>query len=207
MTKKRNVGILAGISWNSKKWQDFASQEDYRNSNHRWAREHSWQHEDLNFGHLKFNAEDDGFYIGYTSVFKRLPRYANEVEIVFLKSRDYKLKKQFIIGIYGLPIIRDFNRYAMPNKFKGFNSGNFASLPENITLLDSPLEINNEICSAAGFLPEGKQIGNQGFNYLQIENVQSILSALSKLNPENEVIKKFKEYFLADNKFKNPKLS
>jgi 5-methylcytosine-specific restriction protein A len=60
---KKNIGILASMSWNSNNWASRASNEDIENSNYDYVKEKGEMHEDLNFGHEVLPAEDNGKFI------------------------------------------------------------------------------------------------------------------------------------------------
>lgn len=199
--EKRNIGILASINWNSKKWADYATKKDIDNSKFAYVIEYERAHEDLNFGHEKFPIEKDGYYIGYTSMFNKLPSVTESkyVDIIFFKSHNHKTKKNYIVGFYAFPIIGDVLRKAIHDYFDEYNGGNFKSVPEHILLLKNPIEISNEINEKERYLPFGKLLGQQGFNYLTKENVFRILDKATQLNPEDKKLKSIKFKILKEN--------
>lgn len=194
-----NFGILASISWNSKKWQDDPTDKDLKASKYDFVIENAHMHESLNFGHEIYPAEEDGSYIAYTPMFNRLPSIekSKDVNIVFFTSSDYQNgNRKCIVGFYGFPEIDEFfNREATHPKYKGYDGGNVKSLVENIIYFDNHVVIDNENVSKLELLPEGKKISRQGFNYLDSDNVQNILSIANGLNPKNEKLKRFLENF------------
>ena len=194
-----NFGILASISWNSKKWQDAPTDKDLKASKYDFVIENAHMHESLNFGHEIYPAEEDGTYIAYTPMFNRLPSIENSknLNIVFFASSDYQNdNRKCIVGFYGFPKIAEFfNREAKHPKFKGYDGGNVKSLVENIIYFDNHIVINNENISKLELLPRGKKVSHQGFNYLDSDNVQNILSIANKLNPKNEKLKRFLKNF------------
>jgi hypothetical protein len=166
--KSRNFGILVSISWNSNNWAAPATAEDIDNSNYDYVKENKSMHEDLNFAHDILPIEEDGTFIAYTPMFNTLPseEQSKYVEIVFFRSLNYHIKKNFIVGLYAFPYIDEYDRNANHLLYKRYSWGNVASLPEHIILFKNPIEISNEIALKENFLPPGKKLGQQGFNYI-----------------------------------------
>jgi hypothetical protein len=69
-------------------------------------------------------------------------------------------------------------------------------------LFKNSIEISNEIILKENYVPKGKKLGQQGFNYLTFENVMRILDKATKLNHEDTKLKKIKFIFLSDAKYK-----
>ena len=179
------AGILAAFSWNSNQWREKATEEDINHSNFDYVKENRCMHEDLNFGHERFPTESDGTFIAYTPMFNRLPSIetSKNVSVVFFRSKNYHSNKNLIVGLYAFPVIEGkIMRKAKHQYYKHYNFGNLKSKPENILLFEKPIEINNEIVSVENYLPIGKKLGQQGFNYLSHENVYSLLDCAIRLN-------------------------
>lgn len=195
-----NFGILASISWNSNNWSDEPTTEDLKASKYDYVKNKAHMHESLNFGHQIYPSEDNGFYIGYTPMFNRPPKSENSknVRIVFFTSRDYKNNnRKKIVGFYRNPIFGDWvERNAKHPKFKKYNNGNILAKPKNIIYFKNPILIDNEKVNEYRLLPKGKKISNQGFNYLDSQNVYNIISLALGLNPEIKQLKKFVDSFL-----------
>ena len=189
-----DFGILTSISWNSNKWSAPATLLDIENSNYNSVKENEWMHEDLNFGHQSFPCEDDGTFIAYTPMFKRLP--TQDVEIVFFRSLNYHVSKNYIIGYYAHPFINEYPRNASHELYLKYDWGNLAAYPDDIVLFKTPVEISNEIILKENYIPKGKKLGLRGFNYLSKENVLSIFDKATMLNPDNKLIKNLKYKFL-----------
>lgn len=200
----RNLGILASMSWNSNKWAAPASPNDISNSKYDYVKENGTMHEDLNFAHEILPCEDDGTFIAYTPMFNSLPSIeeSKDVEIVFFRSLNYHTKLNCIVGFYAFPYIERYDRMAGHRLFDTYDWGNVASLPEHIVLFETPIEISNEIALKENYIPKGKKLGQQGFNYLTNENVLRILDKATALNPTDSKTKKIKFTFLKDSKFK-----
>lgn len=194
-----NHGILASISWNSNKWEDDPSIEDLKRSKYDYVKDNAHMHESLNFGHDKFPTEEDGYYIGYTPMFNRAPDIKNSrnVQVVFFTSSDYKnSNRKTIIGFYGFPLFGEWFKRTPENKlYKKYDSGNIKAFPENIIFFQNPIVINNEIVQSNNLLPKGKKISQQGFNYLNSDNVYNLIKLALSLNAKNKKLKIFVEKF------------
>lgn len=194
-----NFGILASISWNSNDWSDEPTTEDLKASKYNYVKDNAHMHESLNFGHKIYPKEDDGFYVGYTPMFNRPPALVNSknVRIVFFTSSNYHNKnKKTIVGFYGNPIFgKWFERTAKHPKFEKYNKGNILAKPKNILYFNNPIVIDNDNVREYKLLPNGKKISQQGFNYLNSENVYNIISIALGLNQENRKLKKFVDTF------------
>lgn len=196
---KKNIGILASVSWNSNGWTGSSTDKDRSTSNFAHVKAANWTHEDLNFGHLKYPAEEDGYYIGYVPHFNRLPskEESKNLEIVFLKSSDPVSLKTYVVGFYFLPVLGKFIRDAEHEDFDDYDWGNMKSLPENIIRLKEPLEISDTICALRGYLPKGKKLGKMGYNYLDYDSVMKLLDSATDLNSSTK-IKSIKYHFLKE---------
>lgn len=190
-----NYGILASISWNSNKWAGEPTSRDLAKSNYDFVKDNAHMHESLNFGHEIFPSEHDGYYIGYTPMFNKLPDAlkSSNVEVVFFTSSDYENNNQkSIIGIYGFPEIDAwFPRTAEHKLFEKYDGGNICALKEDIIFFQNPVVFNNNTVIIDNLLPDGKQISKQGFNYLNSDNVYNLLVLAQSKNPNNKKLRKF----------------
>lgn len=195
----QNYGIITSISWNSNDWADHPTEEDLKKSKYEYVKDNVRMHEALNFGHDKYPVEEEGFYIGYTPMFNRPPSIENakDVHIVFFISTDYHNSNQrSIVGFYGEPVFGDFfDRRAKHEMFKNYDNGNIIARPENIIYFNNPVIINNEKVQKENLLPKGKKISQQGFNYLNSDNVFNILSEALSANENNLKLKAFLKTF------------
>lgn len=195
----KNYGILASISWNSNDWADHPTNEDLKKSKYEYVKDNVRMHESLNFGHNKYPVEEEGFYIGYTPMFNRSPDAKNskDVHIVFFLSTDYHNHNQrSIVGFYGEPIFGTFfDRRANHPLYKEYDSGNIIARSENIIYFSEPVVIDNLKVHQENLLPEGKQISQQGFNYLNSDNVYNILKEALRRNPDDGKLKNFLKRF------------
>lgn len=204
MKNTDNVGIIAAISWNSNHWQKQATKSDIDHSNFAYVKENGWMHEDLNFAHEILPCEEDGTFIAYTPMFKRLPSKAESknLEIIFFRSLNYKLNKQFIVGFYACPTIDEWPRQVKHELYEKYDWGNVCAPPEYIVYFKNPVEISNEIALLHNYLPKGKLLGQQGFNYIHYDNVLKILDKATQLNPQDTKLKNIKFEFLVDKRYK-----
>ena len=193
-----NFGILTSIAWNSNNWNTDPTAEDLKKSKYDYVKDNAHMHESLNFGHEIYPVENDGYYIGYTPMFNRPPDIQNSknVEIVFFTSSDYKNNNQkCIVGFYGHPQFGEwFYRSEIP-EYEVYDAGNIKALPENIIYFKNPVIINSTTVEVDNLLPNDKKISQQGFNYLNSDNVYNILVLASHKNPNSKRLKRFIENF------------
>jgi len=190
-----NFGILVTINWNSHNWSAPASNDDLKRSNFSYVKENYYTHEDLNFGHEKYPLEDNGRYIAYVPQFEDkepAKAKANEIKLMLFKSQNPLTKEHFLIGMYGFPSIGLQYREAHHEMFKRYDYGFVSSLKENISLFKNPLLIIEETWIRKKYLPLGKKLGQQGWNYLSNENVLRILDKVYIDNKENLILKRFR---------------
>jgi len=190
-----NYGILASISWNSNKWTDNPTAEDVKASKYNFVKDNAHMHESLNFGHGALPVEDEGYFIGYIPMFNRPPAYENSknVNIVFFISSDYKnANRKSIIGFYGFPLFGEhYKRKSEHPLYQIYDWGNIKAFPEDIIYFDNPVIIDNESVQEKGLLPKGKKISQQGFNYLNSDNVQNLIKLALILNTKNRKLQSF----------------
>ncbi len=194
-----NYGILASISWNSNNWTDNPSEEDIKASKYDYVKDNSIMHESLNFGIDKFPVEQSGYYIGYTPMFNRPPTMENSknVTIVFFTSSDYKnSNRKAIVGFYGYPEFGEtYYKSDIPKQFEMYNYGNIKAKPKDIIYFENPIIIDNDSVKELQLLPPGKKISQQGFNYLNSDNVFNLVKIAFSLNSSNLKLKSFVEKF------------
>jgi 5-methylcytosine-specific restriction enzyme A len=196
--EQRNYGILTSISWNSNNWTAPAIDEDIRRSNYEWVKENHRMMEDLNFAYDLYPPESDGTFVAYTPMLDRLPAHeaSKYVEIVFFKSLNYHINENYIVGFYAFPVLGRFVRKANHSIYPKYidlgNSGNVRSKPEHIVSFQNPILISNAIVESGQYLPTGKKLGQQGFNYLHDDNVMNILEKAVTLNPFDTKLKTIK---------------
>ncbi|MFN9113502.1 MAG: hypothetical protein ACK5XN_25805 [Bacteroidota bacterium] len=193
--KSTFYGILASIDWNSNRWKELPTEEDLDHSNFKYVVENGITFTAINFGHEIFPADAEGNYWGLIpQMAKTMPdvNKSRYVEVVFLKSNNWRDKQNYIVGIYAFPT---FEKSFQPFPFKKLSTEFFANIkaqPKNIHLLASPLKLLSKK-DLVGFLPPGKQLGKQGFNYLTEENVRNILDAITQQNPSDKKFESIKK--------------
>ena len=190
MKYQEKFGVMASITWNSNQWKGEPTEEDLASSKYDYVKDHAEALECLNFATDIRPAEIEDWFIGYSPILKnRLPKAA--IQILFLISTDHANGgTRYVVGIYGFPQLKFwFKRNpSLHPDYKKYHSGSFRSKVEDIVLLDSYLPITNSSVQKEGFLPEGKQISQQGWNYLHSDNVENLLSYVLKLNPNNQAL-------------------
>jgi 5-methylcytosine-specific restriction protein A len=194
-----NIGILTSISWSDNNWTSDPSDDDKKNSNYQYVKDNQFMYESLNFGNNIYPAEADGSYIGHSPMFNKIPRESiiESVKIVFFSSTNHSAGKKYIVGCYAFPIIQSqIFRTAKHDMFEKYPYGTLKSNTENISAFANRIEIDNDIVKIQNWLPRDKEIGTRGFNYLNSENVLSILDKAVELNPEDSRIKNIKNKLL-----------
>ena len=194
-----NFGILASISWNSRKWAGNPTEKDLSASKYDFVKDNAHMHESLNFGHDKFPAEHDGYYIGYTPMFNRLPSVENSanVNIIFFNSSDYQnSNRKAIVGFYGFPMFGDwYKRTSKHSMYLNYDGGNIKAYPKDIIYLENPIIIDNDFVKSKKLLPDGKKISQQGFNYLNSNNVYNLIKLAVQQNPTDSKLNSFLSRF------------
>lgn len=191
---ERNFGILASIDWNSNKWRDMPTPEDLSRSNFGYVIEHGLTFTSLNFGQEIYAADEKGYYYGLLpQLWSKMPDNVRSryVEVVFIKSQNWNDKQNYIVGFYAFPI---FQRRNIPSPIKEFPNDfdvNVKALPKDIHLLENYINLTSSP-DLARFLPKGKELGKQGYNYLTKENVFNILDSMTKLNPNDRKLSSIK---------------
>jgi hypothetical protein len=188
-----NFGILAPISWNSKKWQDDPTKQDLELSEYGYGKENYEMLESLNFGNEIYPTEKGGTYIAYTPTFNTLPNIEDTiyVSIVFFVSTDYHQNgASRIVGFYGLPKIDNFYRKSKHEMYKKYNFGNVKSSVEDIVLFDNYLTIDEDIIRKKHLLPQRRKLEKEG-NYLTHHNVYNILEMALHINPNHQKLGSF----------------
>lgn len=188
MKQINNLGILAGIMWNSHKWGKSPTKADLENSKFAYVQDNEHGHESINFGQKKYPSEPDGSYIAYTSMFNRFPsaEESKNVKVVFFKSNNWHDGQTYIVGMYAFPEIDEFYREAEHDIYSSYDWGNIKSEVSNVVRFDKYVPISNETLTKDRFLPLNKKLGQQGFNYLHSDNVLKILDRAREINPKQD---------------------
>ena len=191
---ERNFGILASIDWNSNKWHDKPTSEDLDKSNYGYVIEHGLTFTSLNFGQEIYPADSKGYYFGLLpQLWSRMPdqEKSRYVDVVFMKSQRWNDKQNYIVGLYAFPI---FCKCKIPSPISSFPYDfevNVKALPKDIHLLENYINLTSHP-DLKMFLPTGKELGKQGYNYLTKANVFKILDAMTNLNPNDFKLKAIK---------------
>ena len=179
----KKFGILASIDWNSNKWQESPTKEDLEKIKFGFVEENNKTYTAINFGHEKYPTDENGYYAGLLpQLFTRTPdkEKSKSVNIVVLKATNWKDNKTYIVGFYAFPIFEKGKKTSPIKSFTEDFETNIKSFPHDIYLLENPIQLNND--NEGKFLPEGKKLGKQGYNYLTKENVINILDAMTDKN-------------------------
>lgn len=182
---QKNFGILAAVDWNSNQWNGLSTQEDLDASNFGYVKEYGITYTCLNFGHEQHPLDVKGYYHGLLpQLWKKMPdkikvRY---VEVVFIKSHNYRDKNNYVVGLYAFPKFRKGKVKSPLPEFTLDFEVNVCSLPKDIHLVKNPINLKSHP-DLKKFLPKDKELGKQGYNYLTRANVEKILDAMTTLNP------------------------
>lgn len=192
MTNEKNYGLLMAVDWNSNKWAAPSTEEDLLNSDFGFVKEHGITYSCLNFAHMVYPCDEEGYYSGllpqlWTKTLDREKSF--HVKIAFLKSKDYVTGKLFIIGFYAFPKFGKGTKKSPIPEFPMNFEYNIRSKPEHIHILEHPVDISSTNIQTQ-ILPKGKDLGKQGFNYLHKEHVLKIFDIMRKQNPTDAKLQK-----------------
>lgn len=190
-----NFGILTSIDWNSNFWKALPTKDDLQNSKFGYVEENSVTHTYLNFGHNEFACDVDGYFFGLLpQLWSKTPQSKN-IRVIFVKSQNWRDKKIYIVGLYLFPILE---RKLLPPEISGVTTRevNIKALVKDIHLVENFIELTST--NEKKFLPKGKELGKQGFNYLTRENVLNIFDEMTKLSPNDKKLSSIKFRLLKD---------
>ena len=184
----KNFGILASVDWNSNNWQAAPTAEDLSNSNFGYVVENGLTYTSINFAHEIYPPDSKGYYHGLLpQLWSRMPdkEKSRFVEVAFIKSQNWSDKANYIVGFYAFP---QFEKCKKPSPLLDFTNDfelNVKALPKDIHLVKNKINLTTHP-DLHKFLPTGKELGKQGYNYLTRDNVFKILDALTSLNPDDK---------------------
>jgi hypothetical protein len=185
---RKNFGILASIDWNSNNWQAAPTADDLSNSKFGYVVENGLTYTSLNFAHEIYPVDSNGYYYGLLpQLWSRMPdkEKSRYVEVVFIKSQNWVDKVNYIVGFYAFP---QFEKCRKPSPLMEYTNEfelNVKALPKDIHIVKNMINLNTHP-DRKEFLPAGKEMGKQGYNYLTKGNVFKILDALTKLNSDDK---------------------
>jgi hypothetical protein len=185
---ENNYGILASVDWNSNQWKDLSTPEDLNHSNYGIVTDNGVTYTSLDFAHNEYPTDSEGLYQGFLpQLFTKTPdkEKSRLVQIVFVKSQEPLSKDNFIIGFYAFPVFQKGLKPSPIEVFTGNFDFNIKALPKNIHLLENYINLNSYPIFEK-FLPKGKRLGKEVYNYLPKENVYKILDTMTSLNPSDK---------------------
>jgi hypothetical protein len=188
MKSEQQVGILTSIDWNSYQWKKYPGPEDLTKAKYKYVRETGLTHTYLNFACDR--PDDEGYTYGLLPQFWSKKPKSKDLKIVFIRSQNWRSGKTFIVGLHLFP---QFSLNSLDPLFpkQGERVVNIKVLAENTVLLKNYIELTS--ANVGKFIPEGKKLGKQGFNYLSKENCLSILNEMILVNPEIPRLGKIEE--------------
>ncbi len=192
----QNFGILTSVDWNSNYWKGLPTEDDIQNSKFGYVEENNITHTYLNFGHIDFEPDSDGYFFGLLpQLWSKTPKSKN-IRVIFVKSQNWQNQTTYIVGLYLFPILE---RKSLAPQISGVPKNrevNIKALPKNIHLLENFMELN--AINEQKFLPKGKALGKQGFNYLTKENVLRLFDEMTNSSPNDSKLKQIKRRLLED---------
>ncbi|AKD53793.1 hypothetical protein [Spirosoma radiotolerans] len=193
MDKVVNYGILTSVDWNSKKWQA-QSDEDLPHVDFGFVKENGITFTSLNFGQDLFPSDEKGYYSGllpqlYTKTLDK--KKSKNLLVVFIKSKDWHNGNTYIVGLYAFPLFDKGTKNVLLDRILYPFLYNVMSLPKDIHVLDTFINIDTYPKSKK-FIPNDKEFGKQGFNYLTQSNVGNILDVMEEFNPNDAKLRSIK---------------
>ncbi len=184
---EKNFGILASVDWNSNQWKDLPTTMDLANSNFGYVVDNGITFTSFNFAQDTYPADEKGFYRGLLpQLWSRMPdkEKSQDIEVVFIKSQNWEDKQTYIVGFYAFPVFERTRRPSPVDSFPSDFESNIKAFPKDIHLLDTYINLTAHP-DLKKFLPKGKELGKQGYNYLTRENVFKLLDAMTASNPSD----------------------
>jgi hypothetical protein len=191
---ERNYGILASIDWNSRNWQGMPTEDDLKTSSYGYVMEKHYTHTFLNFAHELYPPDKNGYHYGLLpQLWSKEPDRdkARYVEVVFMKSRNWRDTYNYMVGFYAFPVFGKTIKACPVPEFRHDLELNVKAFPKDIHLLKNYINLDLHP-ERQLFLPIGKQMGKQGYNYLTRENVFKILDVMTSHNLEDDKLKGIK---------------
>ena len=181
--RKNHFGILTSIDWNSNNWQDVPTEEDLLNSSFSFAIENEVTYTFMNFGFDNQLNGDNLHSALCPHIYSRLPdpEKRDSVKIVFMKSKNYHDNKTYLIGYYSFPKI---HRHEKPSPNIEFCETLYVCLEskiKDIVFFDEFIDL--EEFDQTRILPQSRQMGQMGFNYLTVNNSLEILDTIDRIRP------------------------
>jgi hypothetical protein len=181
--RKNHFGILSSIDWNSNNWKDIPTDEDLLNSSFNYTIENEVTYTFMNFG---FDSQSGGNNLHSAlcpHIYSRLPdpEKRDSVKIVFMKSKNYHDNRTYLIGYYSFPKIYHHEKPSPNMKFCEKLYVCIESKIRDIVFFDEFIDL--EEFNKNKILPQNRQMGLMGYNYLTVKNSLEILDSIDRLRP------------------------
>ena len=137
--EQKYYGILAAMDWNSRQWQAPATEDDLTNSLFGFVVDNGITYTSLNFAHELSGLGKEEYYSGLVPHFYKKtpdPKKFKDVQIVFLRSRDWDKGKTYIVGFYAFPSIVRSQKTVINGNSEVILKTNIQALVKDIHLLD-----------------------------------------------------------------------
>jgi hypothetical protein len=181
--RKNHFGILTSIDWNSNNWQDVPTDEDLLNSSFGYAIDNEVTYTFMNFG---FDPQSDGenFHSALCPhIYSRLPdpEKRDSVKIIFIRSKNYHDNKNYLIGYFSFPKIHHHEKPSPNLEFCDTLHVCLESKIKDIVFFDNFIDL--EEFDRSRILPQNRQYGRMGYNYLTVKNSLAILDTIDRIRP------------------------
>lgn len=193
MKPEKNYGILTSVDWNSKKWQA-RSEEDLPHVDYSFVKETGLTFTSLNFGQDLYPSDEKGYYSGLLpQLYTKTLNKANSKDLIvtFIKSKDWHNGNTYIVGLYAFPLFKKGKKSVIINGVTYSFDYNVMSLQKNIHQIDNYINLDTHPESKK-FIPNDKEFGKQGFNYLTHFNVGKLLDAMEEHNSNDTKLRSIK---------------
>ena len=192
---EKKSGMIVALDWNSNKWKDEATPTDIKKCTFSYVKATKFSFTCINFGHEVYQASSKGMYRGLIPhLWDSMPNQdeSRNVKIVFMKSKNYNDKKTYIVGFYAYPVFCFTQK--MPSQILNYTGEfmyNLEAKPTDIHYLDNKINITDDK-EAKKYIPNNKEYGKMGYNYITKQNVEKLLDKMTLLNPDDKKLSKIK---------------
>lgn len=192
---EKKFGMIVALDWNSNNWKDAANPLDIKNATFEFVKENEFSFTCINFGHEIYKPSSNGMYRGLIPhLWNSMPNEeeSRNIKIVFMKSKNYNDNKTYIVGFYAYPVFCFTQK--TPSLILSYTNEfmyNIEAKPSDIHYLDIKINLTDDK-EAKKYIPNNKDFGRRGYNYITKQNVEKLLDKITLLNPNDKVFSKIK---------------
>lgn len=192
---EKKFGMIVALDWNSNNWKDVANTLDIKKASFDYVKETKFSFTCINFGHEVYKPSPSGMYRGLIPhLWDSMPNKdeSKNVKIVFMKSRNYNDNKTYIVGFYAYPVFCLTQQTPSPIlNYTGEFMYNLEAKPSDIHYLGIKINLTDDK-EAKKYIPNNKDFGRRGYNYITKQNVEKLLDKITFLNPNDKIFSKIK---------------